>query len=133
MFSIIFSVVLVSGLLAFIFFIWYDFAKIPFETHKEMNERWYEGLETHNDLNRFLFEFDCIKSELCASKTNIFEHSLFHNNSKNDRYASMNANIFRINNVKYVAKDFSDYRKATKVIEEHLNYCKKNNIYCNWI
>lgn len=133
MFSIIFSMVLVAGLLAFVFFIWYSFAKIPFEVHEEMNQGWYKGLETHNDLNRFLSEFESIKSELCASKADMFEHSLFHINSKKDSYASMNGNLFRINNVKYVANNFSDYKKATKVIEEHHNYCVANNIYCNWI
>lgn len=129
-----FSIIIVAlVVIVLVYFAYKDISKVPFNTHKLMNNSHYLELTQHNDLNRFLEEFEQIKSELRISHKSMFKYSLFHNDIFKDDSASMNGNIFRINSVKYVAKDFSDYQKAVKVIRDHYNYCKKNNIYSEWI
>jgi len=101
-----------------------------------MNSEWYKELSSHSDLNRFLEEFESVKSILGISKKPCYNSnrgSLFPIDFNMDSKDSMNGNIFIIKNVKYIAKNFSDYKKATKVIQDHYNYCKENKIYSNWI
>lgn len=133
MVNIILQIAIMLVIVGFIYLIYRSFSRIPFETHKEMNRTHYLEKSTHNDLNKFLSEFESVKSELRASKKKMFKYSLFHNDVWKDDYGSMNGSIFVINNVKYVAASYSDYCKATKVIREHCNYCVKNNIYADWI
>lgn len=111
-----------------------EFAHSYFRVHKTMNENLSIMMPEHNDLNRFLEEFEQIKSELVPSRnTKIYNDSLFHKDFLKDFENSMNGQLFRINNVRYVAKNFSDYRKATKVIKEHFDYCVANNLYSEWM
>lgn len=101
-----------------------------------MNAEWNNELSSHSDLNRFLKEFESVKSILGISKKpcyNSYRGSLFPIDFNMDSKDSMNGNMFIIKNVKYIAKNFSDYKKATIVIQDHYNYCKENNIYSNWI
>ena len=126
---------IISGIaiVLFVGLFYRSFSRIPFKTHKEMNRTHYLEKSEHNDFNKFLVEFESVKSELRASKKKTFKHSLFHNDVFKDGCGSMNGSIFVIDNVKYVAASYSDYCKATKVIREHYNYCVKNNIYADWI
>lgn len=111
-----------------------EFVHIGFNVHKKMNYGCHLEMAEHNDLNRFLEEFEQIKSELCPSRNvALYSDSLFHRDFMIDFENSMNGRLFRINNVRYVAKNFSDYRKATKAIKEHYNHCVKNNLYTTWI
>ena len=127
---------IISAILYGIYLIYHSFQKITFVCHEEMNSEWYKELSSHSDLNRFLEEFESVKSILGISKKPCYNSnrgSLFPIDFNMDSKDSMNGNIFIIKNVKYIAKNFSDYKKATKVIQDHYNYCKENNIYSNWI
>jgi len=126
----------ISTLLFGIYYIYHSFQIIPFETHKEMNSEWNKELSSHSDLKRFLEEFESVKDNLGISKKpcyNSYRGSLFPIDFNMDSKDSMNGNMFIIKNVKYIAKNFSDYKKATKVIQEHYNFCKEHKIYSNWI
>lgn len=134
--SIFTTFCIISAILYGIYLIYHSFQKIPFECHKEMNSEWNNELSSHSDLNRFLEEFESVKSILGISKKpcyNSYRGSLFPIDFNMDSKDSMNGNMFIINNVKYISKTFSDYNKATKVIQDHYNHCKENNIYSNWI
>lgn len=134
--SIFVTFCIISTLLFGIYCIFHSSQKIPFETHKEMNATWYKELSSHSDLKRFLEEFESVKDILGISKKscdNSYRRSLFPIDFNMDSKDSMNGDMFIIKNVKYIAKNFSDYKKATKVIQEHYNFCKEHNIYTNWI
>lgn len=134
--SIFTTFCIISTILYGIYLIYHSFQKIPFECHKEMNAEWNNELSSHSDLNRFLEEFESVKSILGISKKPYYNSnrgSLFQIDFNGHCKTAMNANVFKINDVKYIAKNFSDYKKATKVIQDHYNYCKENKIYSNWI
>lgn len=134
--SIFVTFCIISTLLFGIYSIYHSFQKIPFEAHKEMNAEWNKELSSHSDLKRFLEEFQSVKDILGISKKpcyNPYLGSLFPIDFNMGSKDSMNGNMFIIKNVKYIAKNFSDYKKATKVIQEHYNFCKEHNIYTNWI
>lgn len=130
---------IISAILYGIYLIYNSFEKIPFECHKKANVTYDKELSYHSDLNKFLEEFESVKSILGISKDPFFSlsenyfKSLFQIDFNGHCKTAMNANVFKINDVKYIAKNFSDYKKATKVIQDHYNYCKENNIYSNWI
>ena len=127
---------IISTLLFGIYCIYHSFQKIPFEIHKEMNAEWNKELSSHSDLKRFLEEFQSVKDILGISKKPCYKSlrgSLFQIDFNEGFENSMNGNMFIIKNVKYIAKNFSDYKNATKVIQEHYNFCKEHNIYTNWI
>lgn len=134
--SIFVTFCVISTLLFGVYSIYHSFQKIPFEIHKEMNAEWNKELSSHSDLKRFLEEFQSVKDILGISKKpcdNSLRGSLFQIDFNEGFENSMNGDMFVIKNVKYIAKNFSDYKKATKVIQEHYNFCKEHNIYTNWI
>ena len=134
------NICIIVGPLLGIYYIWKSFDDIPFNVHKSQNSSYYIDLVSHSDLSRFISEFESVKSILGMSRDPTFHHndngsvgSLFQIQHSDPIKAKMNGNIFVINQVKYIAKNKSDYKKATKIIKNHFEYCKKNNIYSNWI
>lgn len=133
MFSIILMGLFIISFILFGLWVLKAFIQISYNVHKNQNNSLYLDMEQHSDLNRFLEEFEKIKSDLLPSTCqDNFKYSLFHNSIESDFGTSMNGLLFRINGVKYVAKNFSDYQKATKVIKEHHDYCVKNNMFSSW-
>lgn len=138
--EIFINICIIVGLLLGIYYIWTSFDDIPFNVHKSQNSIYDIDLKSHSDLSRFISEFESVKSILGIARDPEFHHngcgyggSLFQIQYSDPIKAKMNGNIFVINKVKYIAKNKSDYKKATKIIKNHFEYCKKNNIYSNWI
>ena len=138
--EIFINICIIVGPLLGIYYIWKSFDDIPFNVHKSLNSSFDIYLESHSDFSRFISEFESVKSILGIARDSGFHHnesgyggSLFQIQYSDPIKTTMNGNIFVIDRVKYIAKNKSDYKKATKIIMNHFEHCKNNNIRCNWI